>query len=77
MIGPPADRAHVPLRAGAYGRLGGACDAAESVPAQLERVTGHTWLARPATRGNVKDTAVRWDGEMAILPQRVNFDWLT
>ena len=41
----------------------------------LERGTGHARLAQPATRGKIKDTAVRRDREMAILPQRVNFDW--
>jgi hypothetical protein len=54
MIALPADLAHAPLRAGAYSRLGGACDAAKSVPAQppsLERGTGHARLARPATPG--------------------------
>ena len=36
-----ADRAQAPLRAGVYGRLSETYDAAESVPTQLDRGTGH------------------------------------
>ena len=36
-----ADRAEAQLRAGVYGRLSETYDAAESVPTQLERGTGH------------------------------------
>ena len=36
-----ADRAQAQLRAGVYGRLSETYDAAESVPTQLDRGTGH------------------------------------
>ncbi len=36
-----ADRAQAQLRAGLYGRLSETYDAAESVPTQLDRGTGH------------------------------------
>jgi hypothetical protein len=36
-----ADRAHAQLRAGVYGRLSETYDAAELVPTQLERGSGH------------------------------------
>jgi hypothetical protein len=41
-----ADRAQAQLRAGVYGRLSETYDAAESVPTQIERGTGHAAPAR-------------------------------
>jgi hypothetical protein len=50
-----ADRAEAQLRAGVYARLSETYDAAESVPTQIERGTGHAarrgWAVTAAFKG--------------------------
>jgi hypothetical protein len=50
------DRAQAQLRAGVYGRLSETYDAAESVPTQLDRGTGHAEPCRTSVTACAGDT---------------------